>query len=110
MNMRKRKSVPKKHRQRRSLLGFEPLEVRQLLASDLVALAPDFLTTIQDQTGQVLDLLSNDRFDPAYAGERKITSVSVGNRGGELSIAADGLSVRYTPPPGSSDRRRPKRR
>src|SRR5262245_26266758 len=87
-------------RMRRVLLGLEALEGRQLMASDLVSLAPDSLFAIQDQTSQILDVLGNDSFDAAYPGARQITAVSAGDRGGELSISPDGRSVRYTPPPG----------
>jgi hypothetical protein len=87
-------------RMRRALLGLEALESRQLMASDLVSLAPDSLLAIQDQTSQILDVLGNDSFDSAYPGARQITAVSAGDRGGEFSISPDGRSVRYTPPPG----------
>src|SRR5262249_55776721 len=87
-------------RMRRALLGLEALEGRQLMASDLVSLAPDSLLAIQDQTSQILDVLANDSFDSAYPGARQITAVSAGDRGGEFSISPDGRSVRYTPPPG----------
>ena len=87
-------------RVRRAVLGLETLEGRQLMAGDLVSLAPDSLYAIQDQTSQVLDVLGNDSFDSAYPGARRITAVSAGDRGGEFSISQDGRSVRYTPPPG----------
>jgi hypothetical protein len=87
-------------RMRRALLGLEALEGRQLMASDLVSLAPDSLFAIQDQTSQILDVLGNDSFESAYSGARQITAVSAGDRGGEFSISTDGRSVRYTPPPG----------
>jgi hypothetical protein len=87
-------------RMRRALLGLEALEGRQLMASDLVSLAPDSLFAIQDQTSQILDVLGNDTFESAYPGARQITAVSAGDRGGEFSISPDGRSVRYTPPPG----------
>src|SRR5262245_37229942 len=87
-------------RMRRALLGLEALEGRQLMAGDLVSLAPDSLVAIQDQTSQILDVLGNDSFDSAYSGARQITAVSAGDRGGEFSISPDGRSVRYTPPPG----------
>src|SRR5688572_1793284 len=87
-------------RVRRALRGLEALEGRQLMASDLVSLAPDSLFAIQDQTSQILDVLGNDRFDSAYPGARQITAVSAGDRGGEFSISPDGRSIRYTPPPG----------
>jgi Bacterial Ig domain len=91
-------------RMRRALLGPEALEARQLMAGDLVSLAPDSLLAIQDQTSQILDVLGNDRFDPAYSGARQISAVSAGDRGGEFSISADGRRVLYTPPPGYSSR------
>src|SRR5262245_47002843 len=87
-------------RMRRALLGLEALEGRQLMAGDLVSLAPDSLFAIQDQTSQILDVLGNDRFDSAYPGAQQITAVSAGDRGGEFSISEGGRSVRYTPPPG----------
>src|SRR5262245_61912480 len=91
-------------RMRRALLGLEALEGRQLMAGDLVSLAPDSLLAIQDQTSQILDVLGNDRFETGYSGARQITAVSAGDRGGEFSISPDGRSVRYTPPPGYSSR------
>lgn len=91
-------------RTRRVWLGLESLELRQLMAGDLVALAPDSLLAIQDQTSQILDVLGNDSFDSAYSGARQITAVSAGDRGGEFSISQDGRSVRYTPPPGFASR------
>jgi uncharacterized secreted protein with C-terminal beta-propeller domain len=87
-------------RMRRALLWLEALEGRQLMAGDLVSLAPDSLLAIQDQTSQILDVLGNDSFGSAYPGVRQITAVSAGDRGGEFSISPDGRSVRYTPPPG----------
>src|SRR5690242_7103282 len=84
---------------RRVRLILEALEDRRLMATDLVSLAPDSLFAIQDQTRQILDVLGNDTFDPAYSGARQITAISAGDRGGEFSISPDGRSVQYTPPP-----------
>jgi uncharacterized secreted protein with C-terminal beta-propeller domain len=54
-----------------------------------------------DGTEHQLDVLANDAFWPGYVGERQITSVSVGSEGGGIAIAADGKSIRYTPPEGA---------
>ena len=79
-------------RMRRAVLGLEALEGRQLMASDLVSLAADSLLAIQDQTSQSLDVLGNDRFDPAYSGARQVTAVSAGGRGGGRSACQTGFS------------------
>src|SRR3954452_16175502 len=92
MKTRTRKSRRLKRnpmRLRRAVLGLETLEGRQLMAGDLVSLAPDSLFAIQDQTSQILDVLGNDSFDSAYPGARQITAVSGGDRGGEFSISQD---------------------
>ena len=90
-----RRSRP--HAWRREL-RFEPLETRDLLDGALPQLVQDTLEVHQNSGEQTLDVLANDQFGDAYAGQRRITSVSYGSEGGRVDIAADGRSVRYTPP------------
>ncbi len=76
-------------------LQLEQLEVRYALDASL---ANDFFELQQNGVQVPFDVLSNDTFDPDYAGARLITSVSYGSEGGRLAIAADHKSILYTPP------------
>lgn len=61
-------------------------------------LAPDQFTVVPDGAPHTLNVLANDPFWVGYAGPRNITSVSVTNRGGTVSIAPDHKTVLYTAP------------
>jgi large repetitive protein len=60
----------------------------------------DTFTLVKDTSNNVLDVLANDSSDPD--GPEVLTIVAVGTTaaGGVVEIAADGLSLRYTPPAG----------
>ncbi|HEX4416238.1 MAG TPA: Ig-like domain-containing protein, partial [Lacipirellulaceae bacterium] len=61
-------------------------------------LAPDQFNVVPDGAPHTLNVLANDPFWAGYTGARNITSVSVTNRGGTVSIAPDHKSVLYTAP------------
>jgi len=77
---------------------LEPLEARYLLDGDPVALADDVFDAHQNSSTADLDVLANDHFDPAYPGERRITSVSYGSEGGRVEISESGQSILYRTP------------
>lgn len=52
---------------------------------------------VQNSETNVLDVLANDPFWPAYAGAKKITRVHGVSSGGSVAIADEGRSLRYTP-------------
>jgi hypothetical protein len=78
-------------------LQIEQLECRFVLNGQAI-LASDAFSVRQNGPQQPLLVLANDSFDPDYAGQRLITSVSFGSQGGRLAISADKKSVLYTPP------------
>ena len=61
--------------------------------------ASDQYELLQNSTGKRLSVLANDPFWPGYAGDRTITSVTA-PANGEVSIAATGQDVVYTPQSG----------
>ncbi|MEE8450537.1 MAG: beta-propeller domain-containing protein [Thermoguttaceae bacterium] len=61
-------------------------------------LAPDTYAFAPDGEPRILDVLGNDPFWADYDGPRQITAVGEPPLGSELEIAADGKSLRYTPP------------
>ncbi|HYW81027.1 MAG TPA: Ig-like domain-containing protein, partial [Thermoguttaceae bacterium] len=60
--------------------------------------APDQYAFVPDGQPRLLDVLGNDPFWADYDGPRQITSVGEPPLGSEVQIAADGKSLRYTPP------------
>lgn len=83
---------------RKKQLQLEALETRQLLAADGAHLLRDSFEIRQNAREQTLDVLQNDGFDDDYAGEKKITHVSLGDQGGRIRVADDGASLIYAPP------------
>ena len=64
----------------------------------------DNYEVLPDGEQRDLRVLANDKFWPDYSGPRQITLVSETSSGGEVSIAARGKAILYTPPqpqPGS---------
>lgn len=61
-------------------------------------LADDGFQVVPNGEEVALDVLANDPFWDGYTGPGLITSVSVGSGGGEIAIAEDGRSIRYTAP------------
>ncbi|MEQ8846575.1 beta-propeller domain-containing protein [Botrimarina sp.] len=82
----------------RQTLRVEALEARLALDAHGATLLGDSFDLRQNGSQIELDVLANDLFDPDYAGERRITSVSYGDQGGRIEIAEGGASLLYTPP------------
>lgn len=77
--------------------SLESLELRQLLAGDVV-LAADTFATRQNGSAITLNVLANDQFSANYTGARLISAVSYGSEGGFIELADDRRTVRYQPP------------
>lgn len=54
---------------------------------------------VQASEHNVIDVLANDPFWPGYPGDRTVTHVTEPESGGTVTIASDGKTVIYTPPP-----------
>ncbi len=84
---------------RRHLLTRSTVNLQRKFRSTLQSpLAFDHFDVLPDGAPHTLDVLANDPFWAGYSGAEKITSVSVTNRGGTVSIAPDHKSVLYTAP------------
>lgn len=85
---------------------LEPLESRHLLAADGATLVNDSFELRQNEGESSLSVLVNDRFDDDYAGEKRITSVSLASQGSRVEIGETGQTLRYTPAAGISGQER----
>ncbi|MEX2315946.1 MAG: beta-propeller domain-containing protein [Pirellulales bacterium] len=95
--MRRPALTRKRSSKGRRRLQFETLERRYVLSGQAV-LVNDAFSLHQNGPQTPLDVLANDIFDADYAGPRQITSVSFGDQGGRIEIAAEQKSILYTPP------------
>ncbi len=77
--------------------SLESLELRQLLAGDVV-LAADSFAARQNGAAIQLNVLANDQFAAEYTGPRLISAVSYGSEGGFIELTDDRRAVRYQPP------------
>jgi hypothetical protein len=58
---------------------------------------PDNFTVAEDSTNNTLDVLANDELAPGVPGTLMISAVSAASNGGTVTVAANGLSLIYTP-------------
>ena len=58
----------------------------------------DNLTVAEDSSNNTLTVLSNDTITAGSNAVLSVQSVSTGSAGGTLTVAADGKSIRYSPP------------
>lgn len=56
----------------------------------------DTATVTEDSSDNMIDVLANDT-DPDAGDTLMVSAVAQGSRGGDIEIAADGLSLKYTP-------------
>ncbi len=76
--------------------GRYPAEARVHLPNPLAG--DSYREVIQNSQDNVLDVMANDRFWPAYLGAQQITLVTEATQGGSATVSADGRAIIYTPP------------